>query len=274
MTFPLSHGLSDIGLVRADNQDAIRWHVPQDGPTLESHGLLYAVADGMGGYEHGGVASTLALDMLFSTFYSGKPQKSSQNLKQAIQAANLAIVQESQRLNARMGTTLSAINLFRNECHIAHIGDSRIYQIRGRKAMCLTKDHTAVGELVRLRLLSPDKVRTHDRRSMLEKSLGMQLFVQPDIQKYPVEEGDYFVLCTDGIWASVEDDDFGQTVHDIRDPEQIAIRLVQLATEHESDDNMSVVVIHVETFFTPTVAPLPIKRGLLPLLRSWRYGKL
>jgi serine/threonine protein phosphatase PrpC len=273
MAYPLWHGLSDIGRVRADNQDAIRSYVPEDEPTLESHGLLYAVADGMGGYEHGGVASALALETLFSTFYSGKPQKPSQNLKQGVQTANLAVFQESQRLRARMGTTLSAINLLRNECHIAHIGDSRIYQIRGRKGICLTRDHTAVGELVRMRLLSPDKVRTHDRRSILEKSLGMELFVQPDIQRYPVEEGDYFVLCTDGIWASIEDDDFGRIVHDMRDPERIGSTLLDLATEHESDDNMSVLVIHIEKFFTRVVEHTPANRGLRPLLRSWLYGK-
>jgi len=273
MRYSFSHGISDTGNVRDNNQDAIQSYEPQDTDTLESHGTLYAVADGMGGYEHGGIASTLALETFFNAFYSGKPQKPQANLKHALHAANTALIREAQSLNARMGTTLSALNIFHKECHIAHVGDSRIYQVRGRKAKCLTQDHTAVGELVRLGVLSPDKVRTHERRSILQKCLGMYLFVMPDIQRHPVQEGDYFVLCSDGIWGYVEDDEFGQIVHDLRHPDEIGAALGQRALEHKSDDNVSALVIYVEKLYTPQTAHAQAHQGLRPLLRSWLYGK-
>ena len=273
MRYSLSHGLSETGNVRPNNQDAIRFHEPQDKPTLESHGMLYAVADGMGGYEHGDLASSLALETFFKTFYAGTPNKSPQTLRQGIKTANQVLMQEAQRLQSRMGTTLSAINLVGHECHIAHIGDSRIYQVRGRKGVCLTKDHTAVGQLVRMRLLSPDKVRTHERRSMLEKCLGLHMFVQPDVQRCSVEEGDYFVLCTDGIWGYVEDDEFTRIVQESRHPEAIGASLFELALSRESDDNLSVLVIQVQKLYTPSEVQAPANSGLRPLLRSWLYGK-
>lgn len=267
-----AYGQTDVGKVRADNQDAIRSYAPENELTLQTHGYLYAVADGMGGYEHGGVASTTALETFFDTFYAGHPSKPSNNMRQGIQAANLAVYQTAQRMGARMGTTLTAINLISNQLHIAHIGDSRIYLIRGRKSTCLTNDHTAVGELVRMRILSPDKVRTHERRSVLEKCLGMQLFIQPDISQYTLQQDDYLVLCTDGIWAHVEDPEFAEIALDIRAPELIGQTLVDLALSRNSDDNVSAMVIHVEQAAeAPAVAAS--NWGLSSFIRSKFMGR-
>jgi serine/threonine protein phosphatase PrpC len=245
MSVLLSYGMSQTGLVRAENQDAIRSYEPEDEQTLQSHGQLYAVADGLGGYEHGGIASTLALETFFSNFYSGSPHKSPQNLRQGFQAANLAVAQTAQRMQARMGTTLSAINIIGDQLHIAHIGDSRVYLVRNGKALCLTNDHTAVGEMVRMRVLSPDKVRTHERRSVLEKCLGIELFVQPDISRHIIQQDDFLILCTDGVWAYVEDNEFADITLDRRSPEQIGQTLVESALARDSDDNVSALVIHV-----------------------------
>ena len=241
-----SYGTSQTGMVRSENQDAIRSYEPEDDQTLQSHGQLFAVADGLGGYEHGGIASTLALETFFSNFYSGTPRKSPQNMRQGFQAANLAVAQTAQRMQARMGTTLSAINIIGDQLHIAHIGDSRVYLIRKGKAECLTQDHTAVGELVRMRILSPDKVRTHERRSVLEKCLGMELFVQPDISRHTLQNDDFLILCTDGVWAYVEDDEFAEITLAQRTPEHISQTLIENALARESDDNVSVLVIHAQ----------------------------
>jgi len=268
-----AHGQSDVGKVRSANQDAIRTHVPEDEIALREHGVLYAIADGMGGYEHGGVASAVALETFFETFYSGHPLKSTQNMKRAVDQANLAVCQAAQRYNARMGTTLSAINLIGQQIHIAHIGDSRAYLVRGRQSTCLTNDHTAVGELVRMKLLSPDKVRKHERRSVLEKCLGMQLFVQPDITTYSLCEDDYVILCTDGLWAFVEDDEFARIALDIRDPQRISQALIDLALQRDSDDNVSALVIHVEQL-TALPAAASVPRGFTQLIRSRFGGKV
>ena len=143
-----------------------------------------------------------------------------------------------------MGTTLSAVNIIGDQLHIAHIGDSRVYLVRNGKAVCLTQDHTAVGELVRMHVLSPDKVRTHERRSVLEKCLGIQLFVQPDISRHTIKEDDILILCTDGVWAYVEDNEFADIALDRRAPEQISQTLIENALARDSDDNVSVLVVY------------------------------
>jgi len=267
-----AYGQSHIGKVRADNQDAIRSYEPDNDMAIQTHGYVYAIADGMGGYEHGGVASSTALETFFTSFYAGHPSKSSRNMRQSVQAANLAVYQMAQRMGARMGTTLSAINLIDRQLHVAHIGDSRVYMVRGRKSTCLTNDHTAVGELVRLRVLSPDKVRTHERRSVLEKCLGMQLFIQPDINQYTVAEDDYFILCSDGVWAHVEDQEFAEITLDIRNPQRISDTLIDLALSRDSDDNVSAVVVHVKQLAEAAIA-VPTSWGLTNLIRTKLMGK-
>jgi protein phosphatase len=268
-----AHGQSHVGNIRSDNQDSIRLFDPHDDPSLQQHGALFGVADGMGGYEHGGIASALALETFFNTFYGGAALKSLQNMRQGIQTANVAVYQAAQRMGARMGTTLSAINVVGQQLYIAHIGDSRVYLVRGRKSVCLTNDHTAVGELVRMRVLSPDKVRTHERRSILQKSLGIQLFIQADVTSHPLRENDYLIICTDGVWAYIEDDEFAEIALDVKDPEQISHALTDLALQRESDDNVSALVIHAQQL-APVPAPSETGRpGFAQLLRGRLTGK-
>src|SRR5581483_5580965 len=111
-------GLSDTGKVRADNQDSIRICKPDD-PLNAVNGYLYGIADGMGGYSHGGVASALALTIFFESFYTGKPDKVSQSMRTAIQNANLGVYQHAVKQGSgRMGTTLTAVNVMGNRLHI------------------------------------------------------------------------------------------------------------------------------------------------------------
>src|SRR5262249_587496 len=152
------------------------------------------------------VASATALNVFFETFYGSDSKKIGQTMRSAIQSANVGVFQQAQKMG-RMGTTLTAVNLAGNKLHIAHIGDSRAYLIRNGKASCLTNDHTMVGELVRMRVLTPDKVRTHAQRSKLEKCLGIELFIQPDITEIALMPNDIIILCTDGVWSVIEDDE-------------------------------------------------------------------
>ena len=163
-----SHGISRPGKVREDNQDAIRFWRPDD--LSVKYGPLYGIADGMGGDAHGGVASSLALETFFDTFYKTNGISVPQKLRLGVQNANLGIYQTAQRLGvARMGTTLTAVNLVGKTLNLVHVGDSRAYLIRDNLATCLTNDHTRVGEMVRMKMLSAEKVRTHAQRSVLEK---------------------------------------------------------------------------------------------------------
>ena len=146
-----SYGLTHIGKVREDNQDAVRICDLNDGESISSVGYLFGVADGMGGFAHGGIASTTALETFFETFYSANGASPTQKFRVGIQNANLSVYQAAQGMGAgKMGTTLLVVNLLGHELYIGHIGDSRAYLIRHHKSKCLTNDHTQVGDLVKM----------------------------------------------------------------------------------------------------------------------------
>lgn len=240
-----SSGISHIGLVRQDNQDAI--HLPNAHPAAES-GLLYAIADGMGGHAHGGVASALALEKISEALLRDPETPPLKALRRGVEVANLAVFQKAQQLNAgRMGTTLTAAYVDGNTLYLAHVGDSRAYLIRGERAVCLTNDHTTVGELVRLKVLKPELVRTHAQRSVLTKAIGIELFIQPDIAKYPLQAGDCLVLCSDGVWSVIQDDEFAELAATTKHAQDLNQKLIDLALARDSDDNASAITIFVSS---------------------------
>jgi len=235
-------GLSDTGPVRENNQDAIC--LPEE-ETPGAGGFLYAVADGMGGYAYGERASALTLAALAREFREHNAAIA-KALRRGVEQANLSVYQEAQRLSAgRMGSTLTAIGIQGNRLYLAHVGDSRAYLIRDGHARCLTSDHTTVGELVRMRVLSPDKVRTHAHRSVLTKGVGLSLFVRPDLDQCTLLENDTLVLCSDGVWSVIEDDEFAQIAAETPEVEALSRRIVETALERETDDNASVGTVHV-----------------------------
>jgi PPM family protein phosphatase len=259
-------GLSDTGLVREDNQDSI--HLPE-GTHPPELGLLYAVADGMGGYTHGAMASALAIQRLAETLYNGNGKPNPKSLRRGVESANLSIYKAAERLGAgRMGTTLTAAYILEDALHLVHIGDSRAYLIRDQQATCLTADHTTVGDLVRTRLIPADKVRTHSQRSILTKSVGIGLFVKPDISRHKLHEKDYLILCSDGVWSVIQDEEFAQSVMESKGVDQVCQNLVNLALDRQTDDNVSVVAVHVQE-----LSPAPQKmqpRHILNLFRNRR----
>jgi serine/threonine protein phosphatase PrpC len=237
-------GLSVVGPVREDNQDSI--HLP-DLENPAGLGLLFALADGMGGYSHGGLASLMAVNTLsdvFITHNHNAPVR--QVLRHGVERANLAVYQKAQQLGAgRMGTTLTAACLTGNILHLAHVGDSRAYLIRKGQAVCLSSDHTVVGDMVRSKLLSPDKIRTHAQRSILTKAIGVSLFVQPDITQHRLHDGDRLILCSDGVWSVIPDDDFARIGSESVSTKSITERLIDTAIRNDTDDNASVVTLQI-----------------------------
>lgn len=259
-TFSFTHA----GKIRADNQDSVLL-CRHDNEINNNVGYLYGIADGMGGYAHGGIASSIALETFFETFYEADGASPLQKFKVGIQNANLSVYQKAQQLNSgRMGTTLTTVNIVGHNMYVGHIGDSRAYLIRNNKISCLTNDHTRVGELVRMKILSPDKVRTHNQRSVLDKCLGVSLFVQPDIFKVSVAENDIILLCTDGVWSVIEDNEFAQLSQDINDPEKLAMKIFNLAMERDSDDNLSIVAIYLNHLSRVNDKLEPRKISIIP----------
>lgn len=239
-----SGGLSVVGPVREDNQDSI--HLPNDGQAIMP-GYLFAVADGMGGYAHGGMASRLALEIFSGILASQNGSSISRTLQRGVEASNLRVYQKAEQLGVgRMGTTLTAAYVLGDMLHLAHVGDSRAYLIRDGHATCLTEDHTMVGDMVRAKILSPDKIRTHAQRSVLNKAIGIGLFVQPDIIQKKLREDDRLILCSDGVWSVIDDDDFARVSAKNASVDLISQKLVDLALQNETDDNASVVVLHLK----------------------------
>jgi PPM family protein phosphatase len=246
-------GISDTGVERENNQDAYR---------MSAAGLdrrfLFAVADGMGGLQHGRMASTMALDVFFESFLRNSRFSKQQALRRSMEEANLILQQAANRLRiARMGTTLTAVCLDGAHFHFIHAGDSRAYLIREGGARCLTHDHSTAGEMVRLGILSPDKIRTHEHRSELTQGLGLSLFIQPEVLTADAQPGDRLLLCTDGVWAVVEDEQIAALSSEEKSPQEFGRRLVDLAMEHGSDDNVSVVVIEQSQVLPVAETPAP-----------------
>lgn len=244
-------GLSEVGPVREDNQDAILLPDRKKPPEL---GLLFAVADGMGGYSHGALASLLALQTFTHTIYvRGTPDP--KTLRRGVEAANLSVFKMAERLGAgHMGTTLTAAYIINDRLHLTHVGDSRAYLVREHQSSCLTTDHTIVGDLVRAKLISADKVRTHSQRSILTKAIGIGLFVKPDIMEIKLQEDDYFILCSDGVWSVIQDHEFAQVVNESTGIDQVSQNILRMAIARGTDDNISVVSFHIQSLVpAPTV---------------------
>jgi serine/threonine protein phosphatase PrpC len=240
-----SAGISDTGTQRGDNQDGFRMAGPsaKDGRAR----ALFAVADGMGGLSQGRFASHVALQVFFECFRSNPALPSRRLLRQSVEEAHFGLQQAMQKVGIpRMGSTLTAACVEGSRLFLAHVGDSRAYRIRSGRAECLTHDHTTAGDLVRMRILAPEKIRGHDRRSELTKGLGLGLFVQPDIECLDLSPGDRILLCTDGVWSVVEDSQLAELSAESESPRDFGRALVDLAMERGSDDNVSAIVIQAD----------------------------
>jgi serine/threonine protein phosphatase PrpC len=239
--------LTDAGRYRAENEDALDVRVPSEPLLLQRKGCLYVIADGLGGHAAGEVASATAVETTVQEYYSPSSHtRIEPALKNAFQAANLRIHNLALHNSAyrSMETTLTAVALAGANAYVAHVGDSRLYHWRDGRLSLLTTDHSEAAELVRLRVLKPDKVRGHPSRSALTRTLGGRLIVRPDFFRQPLQNGDCFVLCTDGLWSALEDHEIGQVVGET-DPSAACRTLVDMALDRDADDNLSVHVFRV-----------------------------
>jgi len=193
--------LSDPGRVRVDNEDYLGHVAPETPDRAQSHGWLFAVADGVGGHEKGEVASRTAIEALLEGFRSAaKAEPLSGLLQNLVRRANTRVLDAG--MNSGMATTLVVCALRYDRVVVAHVGDSRCYLIRQREASLLTRDHTVASEHVRLGLLSADEVAEAETRHILSRSLGTGLSVNAEINDHQVFPGDVLLLCSDGVPSS------------------------------------------------------------------------
>jgi serine/threonine protein phosphatase PrpC len=238
-------GLSEQGPVRDNNEDFIACQVPPDSTLQSQKGCLFTIADGVGGNRAGEVASRAGTEKLIEMYYAGGKHPLSA-LQRAFKQTNLHICDlgMSNPAYRRMATTLSAIVLVSGQAHIGHVGDTRIYQLRDSSIQQLTRDHSEVGELVRMQILTPEEAQRHPRRHIITRSIGEDLMTRIDYRSEPVRAGDSFVLCTDGLWEPLAMNEIAEVVQSAT-AAAACQRLVALALDRGSDDNLSVQVIKV-----------------------------
>lgn len=174
-------------------------------------GYLVVVCDGMGGMQGGSVASQLAVKTILETVASADKQSNpSMTLIKAIRNANIAIIEEGQNNpNLQgMGTTVTALLLTPYSALTAYVGDSRIYQLRKGKKVFRTFDHSMVFEMVRKKVISEEQARLSAQSNVILKALGITPDIEIEIEERPYLKGDRFILCTDGFWGAMPEDEF------------------------------------------------------------------
>jgi protein phosphatase len=240
-------GLTDAGPHRPTNEDSIGCFAPGDPLGVQRKGYLYVVADGLGGHSAGEVASSSAVATLGEEYYSpSNHTRIEPALRRAVQAANLRIHELTHRHPEyrSMETTLSALVVAGAQAYIAHIGDTRVYHWREGHLSQLTADHSEAAELVRLRVLKPERVRDHPGRNVLTRTLGSRLIPRPDYLRQPVLPGDQFALCSDGLWSEIEDLELKEVLAD-HQPAQACRELLDLALARDCGDNVSIQIVRV-----------------------------
>jgi serine/threonine protein phosphatase PrpC len=236
MTFRLG-AASDRGRIREGNEDS-----------FVASGSLAAVADGMGGAQAGEVASATAADELRG-LQDGGPWRTDRlagdALKQAVLEANRRIreMAAGDKSLEGMGTTVTALLEDGDVVHLAHVGDSRAYLLRGGELSQLTEDHTLVQELVKQGKLRPEEAKRHPQGSIITRALGADADVQVDTATFKIVPGDRLLLCTDGLTAVVDPATIRNVLLRTRDPQQASERLVAMANEQGGPDNVTVVVL-------------------------------
>jgi serine/threonine protein phosphatase PrpC len=262
-------GQTDTGRVREHNEDTIA--------TDPDVGLL-VLADGMGGYNAGEVASGIAVKTITNLVREGLAREDlgsidrttgltrpSIVLRDAITRANKIIYQtaRSQAECEGMGTTVVAALFYDNRVSIAHVGDSRLYRQRGSQISQVTMDHSLLQELVDRGFYSPEEAQRAANKNYVTRALGVEPSVEVEVQEHPVDKGDIYILCSDGLSDMVEDEDIRLTISTFgANLDTVAKQLIQLANENGGRDNVSVVLAQAQEAF-------PASRGVMDKLLGW-----
>lgn len=240
--------LTDVGLQREHNEDAIA--------SDEAMGFV-VLADGMGGYKAGEVASEMAVlsitAELMENLASHPPE--AQLINDAVNNANEVIysVSQSQPQCAGMGTTLVVGVFFNNKLLVGHIGDSRMYRLRDQVLSQITEDHSVLQEQIKAGLITLEEAKHANNKNLVTRALGIDLTVELELKEYDVQVDDIYLVCSDGLSDLVDDDAIESVLNKLTtDMNAAAQALVELANENGGKDNISVILVKVKKSFECT----------------------
>lgn len=238
-----AYAKSDVGKVREMNQDY--YYISNSLDEVQ----LYILADGMGGYNGGEIASKIAVETaknyIENNFKEIEKDRDSiiQLLGSSMEYANMVVYEKSQEKPELhgMGTTLEICLIYNNKVYIGHIGDSRIYRIRKEFIRKLTQDHSYVQKLVKEGKITKEQAEVHPQKNMLTRALGCNAFVEPDVMVKGFLKDDILVMCSDGLTNMVKTEIIYQEAS--KNIEQAPKELVRIANENGGKDNITVVII-------------------------------
>ena len=254
------------GCVRAENQDAAVFSRPADDRSLVTHGVMALVADGMGGCNGGEVASALACEKIPKVYFaSNGPAPAA--LRAALESVNAEIYQAAQaQPNLRgMGTTAVAFAVTSSHGWLAYVGDSRLYLIRRNQIYRMSEDHSMVFEMVHRGLITAEQARNHADRNVLSRALGSRPQVEVSCweEPFPIQQGDRFLLCSDGLHDLVTDQQMLE-LGGSGDIGAASARLVNAANANGGYDNISVILLEAVDASTVRAHPSPTREYQLP----------
>lgn len=244
---PTAAAMTDVGLLRVLNED--NWGWVQLTPDVQ----LYVAADGMGGHEAGEVASRMAVDTIcreaavrFERVNQISPETLENILDESFQAANNGIKDHSEELGNDMGTTLVAALVYKDTlAYVANVGDSRGYLMRDSVLHQITRDHSLVARMVEQNRLSPEEARHHPHSNILLRTVGTERNVEIDIFSVELELGDRIMLCSDGLWGEIEDEDIEAILNHYQDPRVVCREMIRAAHHGGGKDNITVVMAEI-----------------------------
>jgi protein phosphatase len=241
---------SDVGRVRSHNEDSI---------AFDAETGIAVLADGMGGYNAGEVASGIAVALITAGLKgelarAGRLDVKAREalLKEQVLAANNAIMHAAQKRPEceGMGTTVVAALFREGQVSVAHLGDSRLYRLREGKLDVLTRDHSLLQEQLDQGMLTPEEAKTSSHRNIVTRALGVERDAIAEVGTFDALSGDIYLLCSDGLNDMLEDEEIGLTVRTLGENVKLAAdQLVELANENGGRDNVSVILVKVKAGF-------------------------
>jgi len=261
---PVAHGLTDVGRHREHNEDHFLVHPPLD---------LYVVCDGMGGNQAGEVASALATTSLENFFHATKsgalpPEVpddpavplAARRLVAGVRKANGDVheISSTRREHKGMGSTLVAVHLSRDtaQVHIAHVGDSRCYRVRGGQILQLTRDHSLIGDALAWNPNLSELEIAKLPKNIISRALGLRRTVEVDLKTETTVPGDIYLLCSDGLCGMIRDAEILEAILLCDDLATACESLIALANEAGGSDNITAVLVRIEADANPS-APRP-----------------